>query len=52
VVVGPSPRELSPALAESQPQADIVEMGARPDPGRVLKLLERAGIFPDSSRTP
>jgi O-antigen biosynthesis protein len=52
VVVGPSPRELSRALAESQPQAEIVEMGARPDPGRVLKLLERAGIFPDSSRTP
>jgi O-antigen biosynthesis protein len=52
VVVGPGPGDLSRALAESQPQAEIVEVGTRPDPDRVLELLERAGIFPEISRTP
>ncbi|HJV05509.1 MAG TPA: hypothetical protein VJ868_09625, partial [Actinomycetota bacterium] len=52
VVVGPGPGDLSRALAESQPQAEIVEIGTRPDPDRVLELLEHAGIFPEISRTP
>jgi O-antigen biosynthesis protein len=47
VVVGSRPEGLGALLEDSQPQAEVIETSAQADPGRVLSLLERSGIFPE-----
>jgi hypothetical protein len=44
VLAGDVDHDLREALVESQPQAEVLEVGIGPDPGEVLDRLERSGI--------
>jgi O-antigen biosynthesis protein len=44
VLAGDGDHDLGEALADSQPQAEVLEVGIEPDPGEVLDRLERSGI--------
>jgi GT2 family glycosyltransferase len=44
VVAGSGDHVLREALADSQPQAEVIELGTGSEPGEVLDRLERSGI--------
>lgn len=49
VVAGERDDDLAQALADTQPQAEVLATGATPDPSRVLDRLHGAGILEEPS---